>query len=379
MKQIFHFIPIFLFAINCFSQYATGHTTITFYDASRSRNIPVEIYYPGNIAGDDVSVAGTTEKFSYVIMSHGFTMSYSLYSNIWEALVPEGYIVVLPKTEGSLFPSHTNYAKDIAFLSTEFRKQGKLITSLFYQRIKNKCAAMGHSMGGGATLLALQYANRINTTITFAAAETSPSAISYCSSIVKPSLLFAGEDDCVTPFEVHQQPMYDNLASACKTLININGANHCQFADYDFACSLGELFCSTGITREEQHDVMNTFMLPWLDYFLNGDVSALSTFNTELTTSSAMTYSQSCSLKDAVVASEEKDLLVFPNPASNELHLISDENFTHVQVFDMKGNLIQNMQVVENRINVSAIPAGTYLLRLSSENFTYSKVITIVN
>lgn len=53
--------------------------------------------------------------------------------------------------------------------------------------------------------------------ITFAAAETSPSAITAASHINIPSLIFSSDEDGVTPPATKQGPMYGSLASYCKS------------------------------------------------------------------------------------------------------------------------------------------------------------------
>jgi len=53
--------------------------------------------------------------------------------------------------------------------------------------------------------------------ITFAATETSPSAISAARNINIPSLVFSADEDCVTPPATNQLPVYDSLTSNCKS------------------------------------------------------------------------------------------------------------------------------------------------------------------
>ncbi|HCK21451.1 MAG TPA: hypothetical protein DHW15_04605 [Bacteroidetes bacterium] len=328
-----------------------GHSTITFNDPSRpGRLITTEIYYPALSNGDEVPVA-SGPKFPFVIMSHGFLMTFDAYANIWEELVPLGYIVVLPTTAGELLPDHEQYARDIAFLSNNFSKLSKFAGSLFYNRIRNKCAAMGHSMGGGATLLAASYPNKITTTITFAAAETSPSAIAACPSMTAPSLVFATDDDCVTPPAVHQIPMFEALGGPCNTYIEIAGGTHCQFADYNFTCSLGELFCASDISRNTQHNLVNTFMVPWLQRFLKNSTAAYDSFNDLLLSTEGITYVQDCPLRLPADESDEESLEIYPNPARDAFQLLAPEaGYVMVTGIDGKtiweGNHAGNWQTI---------------------------------
>ncbi|UPT66759.1 MAG: hypothetical protein M0D57_20385 [Sphingobacteriales bacterium JAD_PAG50586_3] len=70
-----------------------GHLTVETTDPARNnRSVTAEVYYPGTSAGDDVPVA--TGSFPLVIFGHGFLMQAAVYNNIWEELVPNGYVCV---------------------------------------------------------------------------------------------------------------------------------------------------------------------------------------------------------------------------------------------------------------------------------------------
>lgn len=97
--------------------YQIGHTTINFTDVSRgNRVIATEVYYPADIAGDNVPLANDNVVFPTLSFGHGFVMTWDAYQNFWTSLVPNGYIVLFPKTEGSISPSHLDFGKDLAFV-----------------------------------------------------------------------------------------------------------------------------------------------------------------------------------------------------------------------------------------------------------------------
>mgnify|MGYP001050815746 FL=1 len=77
-------------------------------------------------------------------------------------------------------------------------------TSLFFNSLAPKTGLIGHSMVGGASFLAAENNSNIHALINFAAAETTPSAISAARGITVPSLIFSGDDDCVAPPINHQ-------------------------------------------------------------------------------------------------------------------------------------------------------------------------------
>ncbi len=122
---------------------------------------------------------------------------------------------------------------------------------------------MGHSMGGGAAFLAAANNPQITTLITFAPAETNPSAIVAAAQCDASAVVFAGSNDCVTPPGQNQTPMFDALPDGKKTFISINGGGHCFFAEYNFYCAFGENTCSPSptITREEQHQITLSLLL----------------------------------------------------------------------------------------------------------------------
>ncbi|MEZ5196828.1 MAG: hypothetical protein R2764_10610 [Bacteroidales bacterium] len=299
-KNLFLFITFCGITLITFGQpYNIGNTSVTYNDPERNnRSIPTEIFYPANSSGTNVPLA--EGEFPVIAFGHGFIMAYSAYQYIWEALVPEGYILAFPTTEGSIIPapSHLNFGLDLRFLINKLKAEGQNSGSLFYNHIADSSAIMGHSMGGGASFLAVENISYVSTMITLAAAETNPSAINAATNVSIPTLVFSGSDDCVTPPPDHQVPMHNSLGSDCKTFISITGGGHCYFADYNFNCSLGELFCNpaASISREVQHSIVLTYLLPYLDFMLKGNQQSWITFNNLLNNPVGITSLHECNI-----------------------------------------------------------------------------------
>ncbi len=271
--------------------YQIGNISTTYIDPDRNnRNIPTEVFYPANQAGSNVPVADG--MFPVVVFGHGFVMVYSAYEYLWEALVPLGYIVVLPKTEGSFSPNHLNLGLDLVFLIEKIKNEGMNESSAFYGKVTANAAMMGHSMGGGASFLGAANNPSVTTLVTFAAAETNPSAIAAAANIQAASIIFAGQNDCVTPPPQHQIPMYQALQNDKKIMITISGGGHCFFADYNFFCSVGEASCSPSpaITREEQQQTILSFLVPYFDFQLKGNFTSWQNFRDLLYSSQDVTF-----------------------------------------------------------------------------------------
>lgn len=313
MKHLF-LVTIFLFlgSNSLFAQYAIGHTTITFNDAGRTggfgsgggagRQIQSEIYYPAVTAGNNTAVVNGS--FPVIVFGHGFVMSWDAYQNIWEELVPEGYILVFPRTEGGFSPVHNEFALDLALCVNKMQALNSNSSSLFFNHVSSKSALMGHSMGGGASILAAANNSTIETVIGLAPAETTPSAITAAVQVTVPALIFSGSADGVTPPNDHHIPIYNSLSSLCKYFISITGGAHCYFANSNFNCDFGEGVSSTGISisRAQQHAILFEYILPWLDYKLKNNCTAAATFTNSLNADTDITFQEDCSIPAPVIS-----------------------------------------------------------------------------
>lgn len=363
----FLFIPIMALA----QSYNIGHTNMAFFDEARNRSISTEIYYPADETGENVELANG--GFPVIVFGHGFLMAYEAYANFWTELVPKGYIMAFPTTEMSLSPAHEELGADIRFVADEVLNLNNNASTIFYNSIHAKIALMGHSMGGGASLLASENNANISTVINFAAAETSPSAIMAAANVNVPALIFSGEEDCVAPEIENQIPMYEAINSDCKTLIKVKNGGHCYFADNNIACNLGETFCGNDfvITREEQHETTFAFLNLWLDYTLNGNENALEEFNETILTSDLVNYEQVCASLNTNENIYNDTIAIYPNPVKNELTIkIPGEACNgKYTVSNLYGQIVQQNKTIncKTSINVSALAKGVYVLTYSSD------------
>jgi pimeloyl-ACP methyl ester carboxylesterase len=281
----FLYIIIILSAIsgNLFPQeYNLGHTLLSLTDIERgNRVIPVEVYYPADSSGANVPLSSCgSSKYPVLCFGHGYLMSWDSYAFLRDVLVKNGYIIAFTKTSGELFPSHYDMAKDIVYILKKISEYGNDTGSIFFKRVLHMNCAMGHSMGGGAALLAASYDSTITALAVLSPAETRPSAIKASALIRIPSLIISGENDCITRPEAHQIPIFEELHSTSKILLTIKGASHCQMADKSFPCNLAELTCGQKptVTREEQQRIIVRYLIPWLNRYLKGDSASAERF-----------------------------------------------------------------------------------------------------
>jgi dienelactone hydrolase len=364
MKRI-PFVTILLFLIGSISvaqPFLIGHKQQAFIDASRSnRTIDTEIYYPATSSGDNVPMASGT--FPTLVFGHGFVMTWDSYDYLWNGIVPSGYILVFPKSEGSFSPSHTNFGKDIAFLVDAMKLESLNQLSTFYNAVSDKSAVMGHSMGGGSAFLSVQYNSSITALATLAAAVTNPSSVSAASGIQIPSLTIAGANDCIAPSTDHQTPMHNALASSCKTYINLLGGSHCQFAGTSFTCSFGEATClpASAITSEVQHNLTLQLLLPWLANYLKNDCDKGTQFQEFITNNLALNLEQNCTISCNQAGMNEmfNEFIFYPNPVQNQAKILSKNYFNNVEV-----RIVNRMGQVVKSIN--SLSGNEVLISLES-------------
>lgn len=355
-----------------------GHRSLVFYDSTRDRNITTEIYYPSISEGEDEPLA--SGSFPVLVFGHGFVMTWESYENFWTTLVPDGYVICFPTTEMSLLPDHAAFGLDLKFIAAQMQQENNDLASAFYNSIAPRTAIMGHSMGGGASFIAAANNSTINTIVNFAAAETNPSAISAANNVTVPTLMFAGDDDCVTPASEHQDLIYDNLASDCKTLISIINGGHCYFANDNFNCNFGESFCNPtlDITREEQQSTTFDFLKRWLNYSLKDNQDDYTIFSDSLQLSSRINFAQACNTTEVEVLSNPDNFKVFPNPTTDNLnlHLLKANVKGTILIYNLNGERVYQTTIDKNefQINLSDFPTGTYQVVIlnDSNSISYS-------
>jgi len=379
-------LSVLIGTVSIAQPFLIGHKQQAFIDASRSnRTIDTEIYYPANSTGDNVPMANGT--FPTLVFGHGFVMTWDAYDYLWNGIVPEGYILVFPKSEGSFSPSHTDFGKDIAFLVDAIKLEGLNQSSTFYNAVSDKSAAMGHSMGGGSAFLSIQYNNSITALATLAAAVTNPSSVTAASGIQIPSLTIAGANDCIAPSADHQTPMYSALSSSCKTYINLLGASHCQFAGTSFTCSFGEATClpASAITADVQHNLTLQLLLPWLANYLKNDCDAGTQFQEFITNNSTLTLDQNCIIdcNQAGMNLIQNEFSIYPNPIQHQAKILSKKylNGAEIRVVNLMGQIEKHYNYItgnEITLDFEGIRSGIYFIQISDNNFTEQVRIMVI-
>ena len=223
-----------------------------------------------------LSLTGVSEPPSPVVaFGHGYQAKVDYYESTLAHLASWGIVVIAPRSAGELFPDHAAFADDLlSALDWVVAEAGSENRDWPGGPVDPEALGVaGHSMGGGAALLAAARDPAIRAVATLAAAESDPSAIDAASSIAAPVLFLAAADDAITPLAEHQRPMFEAKASGPAQLRTIVGASHCGFLDLETA--LLSLVCDdAAIGPDEQRRLTRAVLAAWLRYQLAGDASA---------------------------------------------------------------------------------------------------------
>jgi len=259
-------------------------------------------------------------------------------------------------------------------------------------------------MGGGASILAASGHPGITAVANLATANTNPSAIEAAPRVVAPALMFSGSLECVTPPGQHQIPICSALGSPCRARVTLEGASHCQLAEYSFTCGLGEGGSpAPTISRQQQHALTLLLLQPWLDFQLKGIASGWTTFQERLATTGGLTYEQSCpasGIDGGPVAENVRSLLRLragPNPlrAGTGARSTWEVVAAHpagviLEVWSPAGRRLHRQEAVATgaagvRLGCDArddarrpVPSGVYLYRVSAGQERRSGVLVIV-
>ncbi len=385
MKQIYLLVITLFLSVAALSQtFNTGTLTLTFNDASRTggfgsgggpgRQIQTEIYYPATTAGSNVAVA--SGSFPIVVFGHGFVMDWASYDNVYAMLSQRGYIVALPRTEGSASPSHADFGADLAIVAQKLLALNttNTLAPIFVGKVAQKAAIGGHSMGGGSSFLAAKNNTNIACLFNFAAAETNPKSSSAAKFVNVPTLIIGGELDCVAGAAGNQDKMYDSCVSNKKFEIILKKLTHCDFGNgTNTNCLLGQnlSFCSSQISNSLALARYMKYVNPFLDNLLKNNCAAGNLFMDSLNLST-LTFAkkQTGTLACSTVGLNELSLTsakIYPNPVNGDVLFISaQKRIEQVEVVDILGRIYkkENMSTSTIELPIHDLPKGIYLVTL---------------
>lgn len=192
---------------------------------------PSLLYYPATATTPGSAPQRGATPWPAICFGHGFLAPPALYAQTMRHLASWGFVVIAPQSALEFFPSHQGYADDMRQCLYWLRDQGRAPTSAWHGVVSsNRWGLSGHSMGGGANVLAAADEPEIDAVANLAAAETYPSAVDAIPNVAAAICLISGSDDRIAPPRWHTYPFYRH-AGAPRLYAELQGASHCGFVD----------------------------------------------------------------------------------------------------------------------------------------------------
>lgn len=249
--------------------YAAGWRSVTV-TRPNATTFTARLYYPATQSGQNAPLDPAGRPYPAITFGHGFLQAVSTYESTLNHLASHGYLVIASNSESGLFPNHQNFANDLRHSLTYLEQENSSSGSFLFQSVAvEKFGASGHSMGGGASILATSQDARIKALANLAAAETNPSAKAAMPLIAVPTSLISGSADTIVPVATNGQEMYA-AGRPPKILPIIQGGWHCGFQDASgFGCDSGS------ITRYQQLGETRRLLTSFFDLYLKADATAI--------------------------------------------------------------------------------------------------------
>ncbi|GHF88303.1 dienelactone hydrolase [Amycolatopsis bartoniae] len=176
--------------------------------ASKPKELLEELSHPGphDVVRGNLALAGLpgvvfTPRSGLglpgVAFGHGWLQPPGRYRELLTHLASWGFVAAAPSTQRGPLPSHRLFAADLK--STLDIVTGVRLGPGGISVDPAKLGLAGHSVGGGAAVLAAAGDPRIKAVATIAAAQTLPTATDAARKLTVPGLHLAAKGDLVTP------------------------------------------------------------------------------------------------------------------------------------------------------------------------------------
>ena len=215
--------------------------------------------------------AGLVKGSPIYAFGHGYLSPIEPYGSTLEHLASWGITVVAPRSGGGLLPDHEAFGADlvaaldaVAVAAAADDWEGVPVDA-------TARAVGGHSMGGGAAVLAAAMDPSIRTVATLSAADTRPSAVEAAESVAVPMLLVAASEDSITPVDRHQRPMFEAARGPAQLRV-IEGGGHCGYLDQ--ADLIGLVCGRPTLDAAAQRALGRAALAAWLRSEAMGDATA---------------------------------------------------------------------------------------------------------
>lgn len=201
------------------------------------------IYHPTNVAG----------PFAAIAISPGYTGTQETMSWWGPRLASHGFVVITIDTN-SIYDQPYQRAPQLMAALNQLVQYSNTSSHPIYRKVDpNRLGVMGHSMGGGGTLIAARDNPTLKAAIPLAPWNTSDNF----STVRVPTMIIACENDSIAPVSSHASPFYNSIPSTAtkKAFMEMNNGDH---------------FCvMNGATQ--YYPKMGKYAVSWMKRFMDND------------------------------------------------------------------------------------------------------------
>lgn len=243
--------------------HAAGWRTVSVTDPDGG-NFAALLTYPARTATEGAAPDAAGAPYPAVAFGHGFFQAPERYQGTLRHLASWGYVTIAPASHAGLTPDHAAFAADL-YQSLDWLVARSSEPDAWWTGLVDPAAlgASGHSMGGGASLVAAAEAATIRAVVSLAAAETRPSAAAVLPRVDAPLAFIVGQADRIVP-PASTAALYE-AAGPPRQLLELGGGTHCGFQDDPFP-----LVCDGG--RDEGQLLRTRRLLTaFFELYLRGD------------------------------------------------------------------------------------------------------------
>jgi len=225
------------------------------------------VYYP---------TKASQGSYGLVVMCPGITATSTLYSWLAQRVASWGFVVINIDTN-SVFDFDASRAEQMAAALKQVEALSKTPGTPYYGEVDTtRTAAMGHSMGGGATLDLETQVSSLKAAVPLAPGGTGTSTINL-SGIRVPTFIIGFQNDDVVPNNEFSGPYYNELSKSIDSAyLIVTGGDHLSPTSYGSASI---------------HNYIGMMTISWLKRFVDQD-TRFSPFINHATGSLVTTWKQ---------------------------------------------------------------------------------------
>jgi len=327
---------------------------LTYRPAVSSGNFPIVLFGPGanGLFANDINV-----RTYDIFLKH---------------LASYGYIVLINNRTSGGIPD------DLFKRSLNWADTKKADTSHWINKLADtsKIIVMGHSFGGvNASQLVSTDFNKVDAVVYLASYPFIAPIFGQDVTKYKGVLLsICGSEDNTTTYAEAKQG-YDAYSNTiCKNLVQVKGAGHAAFGNYENSTQKIGSIGRTNATATIRHLIVS-----FLEGKIKNNNTALQNFyKSTLQPSSIDTFKTTCDTTFLISSirnnSTIKTISIFPNPVKDEFNIdinIVGKRELSLKIVDVAGKIVYETQITNNKINIQNLNKGIYFILLESKDDTW--------